>query len=283
MKILWITSFRNFKKVSRDTDIQLKFLKEIAKISNVDLCITQFNEKNVKSNVKKFYKKFYYKNYDTSKKNFKYSQSIVLENGLEVLKKNPLKYDAFIWSTADIVFSKNFKRIINNIKNNSICTVFPNIHIYKRKRIDHTKINFGLDFFLFKISENKINLLYKYNRECSNYDWGCYEHFLFCMHKALNLHLINLRYHLKLFKYDNEENTFKKTRNSQILSWNKNQKNLIKFLNKRNLSIFYAKGSFFYIALKLFKFSDISPTMLVIYGRLFIKFLILLIKKFTNH
>lgn len=282
MKILWITSFRNFKKVSRDTDIQLKFLKEISKFPNVDLCITQFNESNVIPNVKKFYKKFYHKNYDTSKKNFKYSQNIVLESGLEILKKNPLKYNAFIWSTADIIFSKNFKKKINNTKNNSISTIFPNIHIYERKKIDYTKINFGLDFFLFKISENKINLLYNYNRECPNYNWGCFEHFLFSMHKALNLNLINLRYHLKLFKYDNEENTLKKTRNSQISSWKKNQKYLIKFLNKRNLSIFYAKGSFFYIAFKLFKISDLSPTMLIIYTRLLLKFLILLIKKFVS-
>ena len=90
MKILWITSFRNFKKVSRDTDIQLKFLKEIAKISNVDLCITQFNEKNVKSKVID-YPKSYPKdepkrrcpNINKAIKDLKFKPKISLKNGLK--------------------------------------------------------------------------------------------------------------------------------------------------------------------------------------------------------
>ena len=48
MKILWITSFRGFKKKSRDTSIQIKFLKEISRNKNIDFCVTQFGEANVK-------------------------------------------------------------------------------------------------------------------------------------------------------------------------------------------------------------------------------------------
>ena len=54
MKVLWITSFRGFKKKSQDTIIQMKFLKEISKNKNIDFCVTQFGETNVKKQLQKY-------------------------------------------------------------------------------------------------------------------------------------------------------------------------------------------------------------------------------------
>ena len=105
MKILWITSFRGFKKKSRDTSIQIKFLKEISRNKNIDFCVTQFGEANVKEQLQKNVKKFYFYDYGKNK-NYKYCQNKILFNGLNTAKKG--KYDLFIWSTADIILTKNY-------------------------------------------------------------------------------------------------------------------------------------------------------------------------------
>jgi hypothetical protein len=62
MKILWVTSFREFKGKNND-QIQLKFLKQIGNNNNVTLCVTQFGEKNVKRNIQNNVKSFFYFNH----------------------------------------------------------------------------------------------------------------------------------------------------------------------------------------------------------------------------
>ena len=275
MKVLWITSFRSFKKKSRDTSIQMKFLKEISRNKNIDFCVTQFGETNVKEQLQKNVKKFYFYDYGKNK-NYKYCQNKILFNGLNTAKKG--KYDLFIWSTADIILTKNYFSKFKKIKQNTIATIFPNIHIYKKK-FDKTKPNFGLDIFIFNLEKLKILKLIKLNNQCPNYDWGSYEHFLFSIHKVLKVKIVNLNGYVNIFKFDNQENESTDIQLSQIKSWKKNNNYLKKFLRKYKQSMLYASGSFYFIAFKLIGRTPLTLDNLIIYGRLFYKLLLTIIKK----
>ena len=278
MKILWITSFRGFKKKSRDTSIQFKFLKEISKNKNIDFCVTQFGEINVKKQLQKNIKKFYFYDYGKNR-NYKYCQNKVLKNGLVIAKKS--NYDLFVWSTADIMLSNNYFNEFKKIKKNTIATVFPNIHVYKKK-FDKTKPNFGLDIFIFNLEKKKIIKLNKLNNECPNYDWGSYEHFLFSLYKVLKTKIINLNGYVNIFKFDNQENELTYTRLSQVKSWKRNNDYLKKFLKKYRQNSLYASGSFYFIAFKLIGRTPLMIDNLVIYIRLSLKFLITVLKKIKS-
>lgn len=278
MKILWITSFRGFKKKSRDTSIQFKFLKEISKNKNIDFCVTQFGEINVKKQLQKNIKNFYFYDYGKNR-NYKYCQNKVLKNGLVIAKKG--NYDLFVWSTVDIMLSKNYFDEFKKIKKNTIATVFPNIHVYKKK-FDKTKPNFGLDIFIFNLEKEKIIKLNKLNNECPNYDWGSYEHFLFSLYKVLKTKIINLNGYINIFKFDNQENVLTQTRLSQVKSWKRNNDYLKKFLRKYRQNILYASGSFYFIAFKLIGRTPLMIDNLVIYIRLSLKFVIAVLKKIKS-
>lgn len=268
MKILWVTSFREFKGKNND-QIQLKFLKQIGNNNNVTLCVTQFGEKNVKRNIQNNVKSFFYFNHKLKK--YKYCQNTIFNNGLRVcLKKN---FSKIVWSTADFTLSKNYQMHLDLIKKNTIATIFPNIHIYKNKTIDLTYPHFGLDFFLFSLDKNKIKKLIRYNKSCPNYEWGCFEHFLFCLNNLLKIKIINLRGKINLFKYDNEENLTNYSMASSLNTWKKNNDYLKKFLKIYKLNRLYATGSFYFIAFKLFFNSKISLSILIIYLRLILKFI----------
>ena len=197
-KILWITSFRGFNG-SRDEKIQRNFIKQFNKKNNIIFCITQFNEKNVKKNLLKLKSYYYFKN--SIRKPYRYCQNDILKNGVEIAIKE--KIETVIWSTADIILSKDFNKTINNLKINTFATVFPNIHIYKNKPIDYTYPHFGLDLFVMKLSFNKFKKIIKLNDQCLNYDWGCFEHFLFSISRILKLKVKNLKGDIDVFKFDN--------------------------------------------------------------------------------
>tara|TARA_B100000787_G_C16181407_1_gene292049 strand:- start:1097 stop:1942 length:846 start_codon:yes stop_codon:yes gene_type:complete len=278
MKILWITSFRGFKKKTIDTSIQFKFLKKISQNKNIDFCVTQFGEANVKKQLQKYVNKFYFHDYGKNK-HYKYCQNKVLENGLNIAMK--YKYDLFIWSTADIILSKNYFFEFKKIEKNTIATIFPNIHIYKKK-FDKTKPNFGLDIFIFNLEKLKIKRLVKLNNDCPNYDWGSYEHFLFSIYRVLKTNIINLNGYVNIFKFDNQENELTDIQLSQVKSWKSNNNYLKKFLKKHKQNILYASGSFYFIAFKLIGKTPLKLENLIIYFRLFFKFIFALIKKFKS-
>ena len=139
MKILLSTTFRSFDKPLEKTN-QLNFLKSINKFSNeIDLCVTQFNEKNVKKFIfKNFDGKIYYQN--KKPKNYRWSHSEVLKFGLkQMLKRN---YNYIAWSASDIKFDKKSFEILNKNNEKAMFTFFPNISNREKNLVE-----FGLDIF----------------------------------------------------------------------------------------------------------------------------------------
>ena len=132
---------------------------------------------------------------------------------------------------------------------------------------------------IFNLEKLKILQLIRLNNQCPNYDWGSYEHFLFSIHKVLKAKIVNLNGYVNIFKFDNQENELTDTQLSQIKSWKRNNNYLKKFLKKYKQSILYASGSFYFIAFKLIGRTPLTLDNLIIYARLFNKFLIAIIKK----
>jgi hypothetical protein len=269
MKIIWATSFREFSLSSINDKIQLNFLKKAFFYKkDIKICLTQFGEKKILGNIKNYKKNIFY--FDCKKllpKKIKYSQTIVLDKALNCL----LNYEAdiLIWSTADIEFSINNK-FLNSIEENAAYTFFPNkMQIFPKKKENKNYPYYGLDVFIFCLNKKKIKEFIKINKSYSNFDWGCFEHFLMAATEKLGIKIVNLYTTFPIIKYANDRKFNSVIRTNEIYSWKKNQDRLINFLKKNKLSRFYATGSMYFLAYKLIKNSKFNLNLILIYFRLF--------------
>lgn len=265
MKILLSTTFRSFDKPLEKTN-QLNFLKSINVFSNeIDLCVTQFNEKNVKSYIfKNFHGKKYYQN--TKPKNYKWSHSEVLKFGLKKMLKK--KYDYLGWSASDLKFDKRCFEILRTSNEKAMYTFFPNISNRKKNIVE-----FGLDVFFFKLDKKQIKKLLKILNKYPNYNWGMFEHYLFSLSKLFELKIINLRTKCNITK---KENVVRNSKNN-LQSWKSNKVQLEKMLKDQKLSILYAKGSMYYLAFKMISLRNVNFQLFLIYIKLLLKFILRLI------
>ncbi len=266
MKILWVTTFRSFGISKKNDVLQKKFLKNLQKLKcKITLSVTIFNEVNVKKNVNvKGIDTFFFKNKKKLPHNSKYSQSICMQNAMKLFDKN---YDCIIWSTADISIPTNLiNKILSYKEKNILMTVFPMFYVSSENQINSYSSNWGLDLFILKIrSKEKVKKLKKIINECPNFGWGCYEHFFSSFSDALNIKFINICKDLVIKKYNNDRNAFNDFRKNEIISWKINQKYLLKYLKKNNLSYFFATGSMYYLIFKFFNFKEINFRLFVIY------------------
>jgi hypothetical protein len=271
MKFLITLSLRDFNKKNKDYHDQKKLIKNILKYEthNIDFVFTQFKEKNVLDLIKIIPKNRLYYVKKKIPKNYKFSPTEVFLSGLKIYyKKN---YDYLIWCCSDIIIKKDIFDYLSYKKKESIYTFFPNINIDKTN-----KTFFGLDFFAFKISLKDTKKLIKVFSKYKNYNWGIFEHFLFSLSTYLKLPIYNLYKYGKIYKNTNLKN--KKTFIQQRIEWYNNQKVLEKFLNNKKLSLLYSRGSFYYLAYKLFKFKDINFELFKLHLKLIFYFFRSIIK-----
>lgn len=261
MRILLATTFRNFDK-SLEIVNQLNFLKSINKFSDeIDLCVTQFGEKNVKKSIyKNFSGKIIYQNIKTKK--YKWSHSEVFKFALKKsLKRN---YDYIGWCSSDIEFDKNFFLEIKKFNELSMITYFPNISNRKKNLLE-----FGIDLFFFRVSnKDKIKMI-KLLNQFPNYNWGIFEHYLFAFSEIFKLKKINLRSKAKVFKRENIVN--KKRTSNNYNSWLLNKIILENMLKKNKISLLFANGSMYFLAYKLINLNNLSFEMIIIYLKLSLK------------
>jgi len=75
---------------------------------------------------------------------------------------------------------------------------------------------------------------------------------------------------MDIVKFENNYESVQEDRSWQINSWFENQKFLIIFLKKNNLSVLYAKGSYYYLLYKIFNLNEINFRLFVIYLKTFL-------------
>jgi len=269
MKVLWWTSFRSFG-VSNDNDnTQNIFLNSIKNYkSNVTLIVTQFGEKKVKKTLAKKDINFILKEYP--KKNLptgeRFSNKIMCENALQEYCKKSSDYDYLIYSTCDIIVPNNLLEELKNIEyKNFMAYVFPNTLIKNGKLFNKINPIYGVDIIIFKIDKKIAKKFFTLNKDWEQYGWGINENYFMCMKDALNIPSINLWKKMDVIKFENDFKSFKETRKNQIIEWNKNNKYFIRFLRKNNLSLFWSKGSYYYLILRHFNCRLLSLSLFLKY------------------
>ena len=283
MKVLWVTTFRSFGISKKNDILQKKFLKDLQKLNcKIKLSVTIFNEVNIKKNVSvKGIDTVFFKNKKKLPYNSKYSQSICMQNAMKLFEEN---YDCIIWSTADISIPPNLVDKIQSYREKDILmTVFPMHYVSSQNKIDSYSSNWGLDLFILKINtKEKVRKLKKIIIQCPNFGWGCYEHFFSSISDALNIRFINICKNLVIKKYNNDRKAFNDFRKNEIISWKMNQKYLLKYLRKNNLSDLFATGSMYYLIYKFFNLREMNYRLLLIYFKIFLKLPFNLIRYFLN-
>ena len=281
-----MTSLRPIGQSIDNDNIQNLFMDSIKNIeAKVTLSLTQFDDEGVKEYIDKKNIKNYFVNFE--KKNLpmgtKYSNKIMLENAIDQYLKDDFEY--FVYSTADILVPKTIFQSIEKIKTkigiskNFCALIYPNI-LKKNQIIEsETTPHYGIDLFVFKISKDKILKLQEAIKSWDQFDWGINDNFYVSVCEMLNLPIYNIYRENKLIKIENDFKTIKEDRTWQTTSWKKNQKFFIKFLSKNNLSLLYAYGSYYYLLIKIFRFSDFNFNLIIVYFKFYIKTPLHLIKK----
>ena len=269
MKVLWWTSFRSFG-VSNDNDnTQNIFLNSIKNYkSNVTLIVTQFGEKKVKKTLAKQDINFILKEYPKKKlpTGERFSNKIMCENALQEYCKKSSDYDYLVYSTCDIIVPNNLLEELKNIEyKNFMAYVFPNTLIKNGKLFNKINPIYGVDIIIFKIDKKIAKKFFTLNKDWEQYGWGINENYFMCMKDALNIPSINLWKKMDVIKFENDFKSFKETRKNQIIEWNKNNKYFIRFLRKNNLSLFWSKGSYYYLILRHFNFRLLSLSLFLKY------------------
>jgi hypothetical protein len=85
------------------------------------------------------------------------------------------------------------------------------------------------------------------------------------MKDALDIPSVNLWKKMDVIKFENDFKSFNETRKNQIIEWDKNNKYFIHFLKKNNLSLFWSKGSYYYLILRHFNFKLLSLSLFLKY------------------
>ncbi len=145
--------------------------------------------------------------------------------------------------------------------------------------VSETTPHYGIDLFVFKISKNKMLKLKEAIKSWNQFDWGINDNFYVSVCEMLDLPIYNIYRDNKLIKIENDFKTIKEDRTWQTTSWKKNQKFFINFLSKNNLPLLYAYGSYYYLLIKIFRFSDFNFKLFIVYLKFYIKTPLHLIKK----
>jgi len=268
MKALWLVSFRPIGNSKENDFYQSIFIDSIKNINfDITFSLTQFDEQNVEEFVKEKKIKNFYTN--ISKKNLpenkKYSNKLMLVNGLDQFIREDT-FDYFIYSTADIIVPNNLFINLSKIKDENFCAlIYPNTHITNGVVKNNYWPHYGIDLIIFKLSKEKAVKFREILKFWEQYDWGINENFYIAASEVLNLKIINLFKHCNVVKFDNDLEAFTEDRSWQIKSWKENQKYLINFLKKNNLSLFYAYGSYYYLLYKIFNFKDLNFNLIIVY------------------
>ena len=269
MKALWWTSFRSFG-VSNDNDnTQNIFLNSIKNYkSNITLIVTQFGEKNVKKTLARHDINFIFKEYPKKKLPIgeRFSNKIMCENALQEYCKKSSDYHYLIYSTCDIIAPNNLLEELKNIEyKNFMAYVFPNTLIKNGKLFNKINPIYGVDIIIFKIDKKIARKFLTLNKDWEQYGWGINENYFMCMKDALNIPSVNLWKKMDVIKFENDFKSFNETRKNQIIEWDKNNKYFIRFLKKNNLSLFWSKGSYYYLILRHFNFRLLSLSLFLKY------------------
>ena len=286
VSILWMTSLRPIGKSIENDEIQNLFVKSLRNLkAEMTLSLTQFDDEGVKEYIEKQNIKNYFVNFEKKKlpDGNKYSNKIMLENAIDQYLKDDFEY--FVYSTADILVPKKIFQSIEKIKkkvgiSKDFCAlIYPNI-LKKNQTIDsETTPHYGIDLFVFKISKSKMLKLKDAIKSWDQFDWGINDNFYVSVCEMLDLPIYNIYQDNKLIKIENDFKTIKEDRTWQTTSWKKNQKYFINFLSKNNLPLLYAYGSYYYLLIKIFRFSDFNFNLFIVYVKFYIKTPLHIIKK----
>jgi hypothetical protein len=277
MKLLIATSFRPFG-ISNNNDVyQFMFLNSL-KNYNCDLtiCATQFDDFGVENILRESGLRYIYNN--ISKNNLpigkKYSNQKIFLTALQEFCKYDNNYDFFIYSCSDILLPSN---LINELLKRKdilgVNLIYPNTQIKNGKMLNYYTFIYGIDLIVFRLDKLKAKIFLEALSDWKQYDWGINEHFLLAIANLLNLPVSNLVRYMDVIKFENNFSDTQEDRTWQINAWNQNQIYLIDFLKCHNLSLLYAKGSYYYLLYKIFNFKDLNLRLLIIYIKVFLYYL----------
>ena len=268
MKALWLVSFRPIGQSKNNDFYQNIFIDSVKSINfDITFSLTQFDEPNVKEFIEKKNINYFYHNFEKEKlpKGKKYSNKLMLDNALDQFIEND-NFQYLIYSTADIIVPNNIFEQLSKIKLEKFCAlIYPNTHIINGKVKSNYWPHYGIDLIVFKISKNDAQNFKKLIENYNQYDWGINENFYVAASEALKLKIYNLFKFSNVLKFDNDFKAFEEDRIWQINSWKENQKYFINFLDKNNLSKFYAFGSYYYLLFKIFNFKDLNFNLFLSY------------------
>jgi len=277
MKLLIATSFRPFGVSKNNDTYQLMFLNSLKNFNcDLTICATQFDDSGVQNILKESGLSFIYNN--ISKNNFpigkKYSNHEIFRIALQEFCTNENNYDFFIYSCSDILLPPNLINELSKRKDiQSVNLIYPNTQIKNGKMLSYYTFIYGIDLIIFRIDKLKAKLFLDVLSDWKQYDWGINEHFLLSIANLLNLPVSNLVRYMDVIKFENNFNDIKEDRTWQINAWNQNKIYLIDFLKRHNLSLLYAKGSYYYLLYKIFNLKDLNLRLLIIYIKVFLYYL----------
>ena len=283
-----MTSLRPIGKSAENDKIQDLFIKSVQNIEKqIKFSLTQFDDDNVEEYLIKNKINCYFSNIEKKKLPIgkKYSNKLMLENGLNQFLKNDFNY--FIYSTADLLIPKNIFSHIENMKEfnsyHEFCAlVYPNI--LKKNGIikSVTTPHYGIDIFVFKITKKSAEKLKNAILNWHQYDWGINDNFYVSVCELLNLPIYNIYKDINIIKHENDFKTINENRDWQINSWDENQKYFLNFLEDNNLSKLYATGSYYYLLLKIFRLKDMSINLVITYIKFYLKLPFALLNKLNK-
>ena len=288
MSALWMTSLRPIGNSIENDNIQDLFIKSVQSIEkSIKFSLTQFDDDNVESYIIKNKIDCYFSNIEKKKlpKDKKYSNKLMLENGLNQYLKNNFNY--FVYSTADIIVPKNIFYHIESMKEfhsfNECCTlVYPNILKKNGLIKSFTTPHYGIDIFIFRITKKTAEKFKNAILNWHQYDWGINDNFYVSVCELLNLPICNIYKDINIIKHENDFKTINENRDWQINSWNENQKYFLNFLEDNNLPKLYATGSYYYLLLKIFKLKDMSINLAITYIKFYLKLPFALLNKLVK-
>ena len=285
MSILWMTSLRPIGKSIENDKIQNLFIRSVNNIDKlIKFSLTQFDDDNVQEYLIKNKINCYFSNIEKKKLPIgkKYSNKLMLENGLNQFLKDDFKY--FIYSTADLLIPKNIFSHIESIREfnsfDECCAlVYPNILKKNGQIKSYTTPHYGIDIFIFKITKKSAEKFKNAILNWHQYDWGINDNFYVSVCELLNLPICNIYKDITIIKHENDFKTINENRDWQINSWNENQKYFLNFLEDNNLPKLYATGSYYYLLLKIFKLKDISFNLAITYTKFYLRLPLALLSK----
>lgn len=273
-KILWLTSLRPVGLSKNNDFIQKNFINSVKNIdADITFSFTQFEENNIQDYINNLNVKNNFINYPKAnlKKGKKYSNKIMLENALKQFIDGDYEY--LVHSTADLQVASNVINIVNKINQKSFCAlVYPNILIKNGILKSSNWPHYGIDLFFFKIDKNQAQILLKSIESWEQYNWGVIDNFYIAVCDLLKLKIFNLFKSTSVLKYENKFEDFNEDRSWQVKNWSENRDYFIKFLKQNKLPLLYAYGSYYYILIKIFNFSDMNLNLITSYIKFFLYF-----------